>query len=119
MFYFLSVLFIIKYRVYPSEQIKLFIYNKLQSEVCWVNSLCIKWCILINVNIDRCFFHLSVYANVWILKLNSWVFPSSHTLKANGLGTALTDGDVALHLTFYLRCELWLEDMSKGLHNGK
>ena len=96
MFYFLPVLFIIKYRVYPSEQIKLFIYNELQSEVCWANSLCIKWCILINVNIknskqniiaktsmntktdknvniERCFFHLSVYANVWILKLISWV----------------------------------------------
>ena len=69
MFYFLSVLFIIKYRVYPSEQIKLFIYNELQSEVCWANSLCIKWCILINVHIERCFFHLSVYANIWILKL--------------------------------------------------
>ena len=33
MFYFLSVLFIIKYRVYPSEQIKLYIYNELQYEV--------------------------------------------------------------------------------------
>ena len=29
---------------------------------------------------------------------------------------ALSDGDVALHLTFHLRCGMWLEDMSKGLH---
>ena len=35
------------------------------------------------------------------IDLRTMSFPSSHTLKANGLGTALADGDVALYLTFH------------------
>ena len=56
------------------------------------------------------------FAKSYRIDLRTMSFPSSHTLKANGLGTASADGGVALHLTFHLRCGMWLEDMSKGLH---
>ena len=43
-------------------------------------------------------------------------FPSSHTLKAHGLGTSFADGDATLHLTFHLRCGIWLEALTENTH---
>ena len=43
-------------------------------------------------------------------------FPSSHTLKAHGLGTSFADGDATLHLPFNLKCGIWLEALTENTH---
>ena len=43
-------------------------------------------------------------------------FPSSHTLKADGLGTSFAEGDATLHLTLHLRYGIWLEALTENTH---
>ena len=43
-------------------------------------------------------------------------FPCSHTLKEHGLGTSFADRDATLHLTFNLRCGIWLEALTENTH---
>ena len=52
----------------------------------------------------------------WRIDLRTMSFPSSHTLKAHGLEMSLADGDATLHLTFNLRCGIWLEALTENTH---
>ena len=81
---------------------------------------------------------LCQFTKSWRIDLRTMSFPSSHTLKAHGLGTSFADGDATLHLTFYffikrviiksLQCHLKLKNengtpkpckLLKGAAHGK
>ena len=59
---------------------------------------------------------LCQFTKIWRIDLRTMSFPSSHTLNAHGLGTSFDDGDATLHLTFHLRCGIWLEDLTENTH---
>ena len=59
---------------------------------------------------------LCQFTKSWRIDLRTMSFPSSHTLKAHGLGTSFADGDATLHLTFHLRCGIWLEALTENTH---
>ena len=56
------------------------------------------------------------FTNSWWIDLRTMSFPSSHTLKAHGLGTSFADGNATRHLTFHLRCGIWLEALTENTH---
>ena len=59
---------------------------------------------------------LCQFTKSWRIDLRTMNFPSSHTLKAHGLGTSFADGNATLHLTFHLRCGIWLEALTENTH---
>ena len=59
---------------------------------------------------------LCQFTKSWRIDLRTTSFPSSHILKAHGLGTSFAVGDATLHLTFHLRCGILLEALTENTH---
>ena len=59
---------------------------------------------------------LCQFTKSWRIDLRTMSFPSSDTLKAHRLGTSFANRGTTLHLTFNLRCGIWLEALTENTH---